>query len=92
MPLHERKLVPEYYGSKDGMVYLEPCKKQIESDELPKRRLVVLRSELDILAPKWVLWSGGKVAGPTCVRMAKSMRSLAMHDSKVKKVVRERYD
>ena len=33
VPLHERKLVPEYYGAKDGMVYLAPNKKQIESGE-----------------------------------------------------------
>ena len=69
MPLHERKLVPEYYGAKDGMVvketkgpglsgrphckvYLAPSKKQIESGELLKRRLPILRSEVDILAPK----------------------------------------
>ena len=92
MPLHERRLVPEYYGSKDGMVYLAPSRKQIESGELSKRRLVVARSEVDILAPKWTLWSGGKVAGPTCVKMAKLMRSLAVYGSKVRKVVRKRYD
>ena len=92
MPLHERKLVPEYYGAKYGMVYLAPSKKQIESGELLKRRLVVLRSEVDILAPKWTLWSNGKVAEPTCIKMAKLMRSLAMHDSEVRKVVRKRYD
>ena len=92
MPLHERRLVPEYYGSKDGMVYLAPSKKQIESGELLKRRLVVLRSEVDILAPKWTLWSDGKVAMPTCIKMDKLMRSLAVHDSEVRKVVRKRYD
>ena len=92
MPLHEHKLVPEYYGSKDGMVYLAPSRKQIKSGELFKRRLVVSRSEVGILAPKWALWSGGKVAEPTCVKMAKLMRSLAVHDSKVRKVVRKRYD
>ena len=27
MPLHERTLVPEYYGAKDGMVYLAPSNK-----------------------------------------------------------------
>ena len=80
-----------YYGSKDGMVYLAPSRNQIESGELFKRRLVVSRSEVDILAPKWVLWSGGKVAEPTCVKMANLMRSLAVHDSKVRKVVRKRY-
>ena len=52
MPLHERRLVPEYYGQADGMVYLAPSKKQLESGELLKRRLVVLRSEVGILAPK----------------------------------------
>ena len=92
MPLHERRLVPEYDGSKDGMVYLAPSKKQIESGELLKRRLVVLRSEVGILAPKWTLWSMGKVAEPTCIKMAKLMRSLAMHDSEVRKMVRKRYD
>ena len=92
MPLHERKLVPEYYGAKDGMVYLAPSKSQIESGELLKRRLMVLRSEVEILAPKWTLWTGGKVAEPTCVKMAQLMRSLAKDDSEVKKVVRERYN
>ena len=92
MPLHERKLVPEYYGAKDGMVYLAPSKKQIESGELLKRRMSILRSEVDILAPKWTLWSGGKVAAPTCAKLAKLMRSLAVHDSRVRKVVRKRYD
>ena len=42
--------------------------------------------------PKWTLWSGGKVAEPTCIKMAKLMRSLATHDSEVKKVVRKRYN
>ena len=92
MPLHERTLVPEYYGEKNGMAYLAPSKKQIESGELPKRRLFVLRSEVGILAPKWTLLSGGKVAAPTCVKSAKLMRSLAVHDSEVRKVVRKRYD
>ena len=92
MTLHERTLVPEYYGSKDGMVYLAPSKKQIESGELLKRRLVVLRNEVDILAPKWTLWSSGKVAAPTCVKLAKLMRSLVVHESKVRKVARKRYD
>ena len=92
MPLHERKLVPEYYGAKDGMVYLAPSKKQIESGELLKRRLSILRGEVGILSPKWTLWSGGKVAAPTCVKLAKLMRLLAVHDSRVRKVVRKRYD
>ena len=83
MPLHERRLVPEYYGQANGMVYLAPSKKQIESGELLKRRLVVLRSEVDILAPKWTLQTGGKVAEPTCIKMAKLMRSLAV-DSNAK--------
>ena len=90
--MHERKLVPEYYGAKGGMVYLAPSKKQIESGELLKRKMPILRSEVDILAPKWTLWSGGKVAAPTCAKLAKLMRSLAVHDSRVRKVVRKRYD
>ena len=39
MPLHERTLVPEYYGAKDGMVYLAPSKRQLASGELLKRTL-----------------------------------------------------
>ena len=45
MPLHERRLVPEYYGQVNGMVYLAPSKKQIESSELLKRRLVASGTE-----------------------------------------------
>ena len=92
MPLHERTLVPEYYGEKNGMVHLAPSKKQFESGELLKRRLLVLRSEVGILAPKWTLWTGGKAAAPTCIKLEKLMRSLAVHDSEVRKVVRKRYD
>ena len=92
MPLHDRRLVPEWYGHADGMVYLAPTRKQIESGELLKRKLVVLRSEVEILAPNWTLQTGGKVAEPTCIQLAKLMRSLAIRDSKVKKVVRARYD
>ena len=43
------------YGAKDGMVYLAPSNKQIESGELFKRTMTVSRSEVDILAPKWTL-------------------------------------
>jgi len=32
------------------------------------------------------------VAMPTCIKMDKLMRSLAVHDSEVRKVVRKRYD
>ena len=81
MPLHERKLVPEYYGARDGMVYLAPSKKQIESGELLKHKMPILRSEVGILAPRWTLWSGDKVAAPTCAKLAKLMRSLAVHDA-----------
>ena len=92
MPLHERKLVPEWYGQEDGMVYLAPNLKQIESGELLKRKPVVFRSEVEILAPKWTLQTGGKVAEPTCIKLAKLMRSLAVQDSKVRKIVRARCD
>ena len=52
MPLHDHRLVPGWYGQAHGMVYLAPNRKQIESGELLKPKLVVLRSEADILAPK----------------------------------------
>ena len=82
MPLHNRRLVPEWYGHADGMVYLAPTQKQIASGSLRKRKLVVLRSEVGILlAPKWTLQTGGKVAE----------RSLTSRDSTVAKVVRARY-
>ena len=92
MPLHDRRLVPEWYGHADGMVYLAPTQKQIASDALRKRKLVILRSEVEILAPKWTLQIGGKVAEPTCIKLATLMRSLASRDSKVAKVVRARYE
>ena len=52
MPLHDRRLVPEWHGHANGMVYLSPTQKQIASGALRKRKLVVLRSEVVILAPK----------------------------------------
>ena len=83
MPLHDRRLVPEWYGHADGMVYLAPTQKQIASGALRKRKLVVLRSEVGLFAPKWTLQTGGKVAEPTCIKLAKLMRSMANRDSKV---------
>jgi hypothetical protein len=65
--------------------------KQIASGALRKRERVILRSEVEILAPKWVLQTGGKVTEPTCVKVAKHMRSMANGDSNVAKVVRARY-
>ena len=84
--------MPEWYGDADGTVHLAPTRKQIASGELRKRKLVVLRSEVEMFAPNWTLQTGGKVAEPTCIKLAKLMRSLAIRDSKVKKVVRARYD
>ena len=51
MPLHDRRLVSEWwYGHADGMVYLAlaPTQKQIARGALRKRKLVVLRSEVEI--------------------------------------------
>lgn len=92
MPLHNRKLVPEWYGHADGQVYLKPSQRQIASGALRKRERVILRSEVEILAPKWTLQTGGKVAEPTCIKVAKYMRSMANGNSNVAKVVRARYD
>ena len=92
MPLHDRRLVPECYGHADGVVYLAPTRKQIASGELRKRKKVVLRSEVEMLAPKWTLQTAGKVAEPTCIKLAKLICSLAVRDSKVRKVVRARCD
>ena len=74
------------------ILYQLKSKQIIASGALRKRKLVVLRGEVEMLAPKWTLQTGGKVAEPTCVKMAKLVRSLATHDSEVKKVVRKRYN
>ena len=92
MPLHDCRLAPEWYGQADGMVYLAPSRKQIESGELLKRSMVILRSEVGILAQKWTLQTGGKVGEPTCIKLEKLMRSMAAKDRDVRKVVRARYD
>ena len=92
MPLHGRRLVLEWVGREDGMVYLKPSRVQIATGVLVKRSMVILRSEVIILAPKWTLWTSGKVAEPTCIKLEKLMRSMAMHDKDVRKVVRARYD
>ena len=68
MPLHDRRLVLEWYGDADGMVYLAPSQKQIASGALQKRKRVILRSEVELLAPKWTLQTGGKVAEPICIK------------------------
>ena len=69
---------------------LAPTQKQIASGALRKRKLVVLRSEVEIFAPKWTLQTSDKVAEPTCIKLARVMRSIASRDSKVAKVVRAR--
>ena len=78
MPLHDRRLVLEWYGHADGMVCLAPSQKQIATGALRKHKLVVLRSEVEILAPKWTLQTGGKVAEPTCIKLANPTRSIAV--------------
>ena len=92
MPLHKRRLVPEWYGQEDGMAYLNPSRIQIAGDVLVKRSMLILRNEVVILAPKWTLWPNGKVAEPTCIKLEKLMRSMASNDRDVRKVVRARYD
>ena len=47
------------YRHADGQVYNKPSQKQIASGALRKRERVILRSEVEILAPKWTLQTGG---------------------------------
>ena len=91
MPLHHRKLVPEWYDDA-GMVHLHPTRQHVAAGHLFKRAPVVSREEVEIIVPRWTLMTGGKVPPAACAAAEMWLRKVAKKDAEVADVVRRRYD